>query len=153
MADQFDAFISYARRPSSDLANALQGGIERFAKPWNRLRAARVFRDDSSMSANTALWSTIVGGLNQARWLILLASPEAAMSEYVELEVNWWLKNKSSDNILLVQADGELYWDRKNARFSDSTDIIPPSLRAAYKEEPRWIDMRWYGQPGRSGTA
>ncbi len=71
----YDAFISYSRRASTHLATDLQVGVERFAKPWYRLRAVRVFRDDASMSANTALWSTIERGLSEAEWLVLLASP------------------------------------------------------------------------------
>jgi hypothetical protein len=79
----FDAFISYSRRASTTLATDLQVAVEKFAKPWNRLRAVRVFRDDASMSANPALWSTIENGLTEAGWFILLASPAAAQSEYV----------------------------------------------------------------------
>ena len=58
-AEPFKAFISYSRAASQPLAIDLQNGLERFAKPWYRLRAMRVFRDDSSMAANTALWSSI----------------------------------------------------------------------------------------------
>ena len=64
--DQFDVFISYARAASSDLADDLHTGLEKFAKPWHRLQAIRVFHDDSSMAANTALWKTIERGLSEA---------------------------------------------------------------------------------------
>jgi len=151
--EKFDAFISYSRSASTELASDLQSGIERFAKPWFRLRASRVFRDDSSMSANTALWGTIEGGLREAGWLILIATPQAAASEYVNNEVAWWVKHKSAASILLVHAGGELTWDRVAGTFSGESDAVPPALRGAYAEEPRWIDLRWYSEPGSLGKA
>jgi len=60
------AFISYSRDESSKLAIALQGRLERFAKPWYRLRAIRVFRDDTNLSANPDLRGTIEAELARA---------------------------------------------------------------------------------------
>lgn len=128
-SEQFQAFISYARSTSTPLATALQGAVERFAKPWYQLRATRIFRDDTSMSANTALWSTIEGGLRQSKWLVLLATPEAAASEYVTNELRWWLDHKSADAILLVQASGELWWDRAANRFDAARSTALPGAR------------------------
>ena len=151
----FDAFISYSRRASTTLATDLQSAVERFAKPWYRLRAVRVFRDDASMSANTALWSTIERGLTEAEWLILLASPLAAQSQYVAREVAWWLEHKSSDRILLVLEEGvDIAWDPVADDFDFAvTDSLPRALSGAYAEEPRWIDLRWYEASGSLGTA
>ena len=143
-AEPFKAFISYSRAASQPLAVDLQNGLERFAKPWYRLRAMRVFRDDSSMAANTALWSTIETGLKQAEWFILLATPASASSTYVNTEIDWWLNNKGPQQLLLVQAEGELYWDRQHRCFHPESTAVPTILRSAYPEEPRWIDMRWY---------
>lgn len=144
-AERFDAFISYARTPSTTLASELQRGIERFAKPWNRLRACRVFRDDASMSANSGLWSTIENALKEARWFVLIATPEAGASEYVDKEVAWWVANKGAASILLVHQAGALVWDRTANGFSAASDAVPPALRRAYAEEPRWIDFTWFG--------
>jgi hypothetical protein len=49
------AFISYSREESSGLAVALESGLERFAKPWYRLRAVQVFRDESDLSGQSGL--------------------------------------------------------------------------------------------------
>ena len=151
--ERFDAFLSYARSVSTPLASELQTGIERFAKPWYRLRASRVFRDDSSMSANTALWSTIEKGLTDAGWLILLATPESAASEYVNKEVKWWVDHKDPSTILLVHAGGELAWDRDTGDFTSDSSSVPQALRSAYLEEPRWIDMRWFSEENSLGKA
>ena len=146
-------FISYARAASGALAVDLQNGLERFAKPWNKLRAVRVFRDDASMSANTALWSTIQRALQDSQWFILLASPQAAESEYVNDEVTWWVTHKGADRLLLVHAAGTIDWDDDAGDFRAASDAIPPALTGAYKEEPRWVDLTWYGQAGSLGRA
>ena len=151
--DKFGAFISYSRGVSGQLAVDLQNGIERYAKPWNKLRAVRVFRDDSSMSANASLWSAIEVGLRESEWFILLATPEAAASDYVNNEVAWWVEHKSADRILLVRAGGDIEWDRGSDAGKSGGDFdrerstaIPPALFGAHAEEPRWIDVTWYAQ-------
>ena len=142
MATAWDAFISYARADSERTAVAIQRGLERFARPWNQRRAVRVFRDDSAMSTNPALWSAIEDGLAQARNLIVLISPAARDSAYVDREVGWWLDHKGADTILLVLDAGGLDWDEDLNRFSEDS-TVPPRLRDAFEEEPRWLDLRW----------
>lgn len=150
---QWDAFISYARSASTLEAQKLQTAIQTFAKPWHRLRAVRIFRDDSSMSANPGLWSTIEQGLREARWLVVLLSPAAARSEYVAAEIRWWLQHKDASSILLVHDEGTLAWDRVRNDFSAATDCVPAPLRGAFREEPRWSDLSWFDAPGSSGAA
>ena len=80
---RFDAFISYSHAADGRLAPALQSGLHRFAKPWYRVRALRVFRDEASLSANPALWSSITQALDESEAFLLLASPDAKASEWV----------------------------------------------------------------------
>src|SRR6478609_11892238 len=149
-----EAFISYARTESVALAVALQTALERFAKPWYRIRAVRVFRDDTNMAANPDLRGTIETALGRASWFILLASPQAAQSPWVEYEIGRWLANRPADRIMLVQAAGEIAWDPHTNQFDlGRSTAIPPILGAAYQAEPRWIDMRWFGQSESTGTA
>lgn len=150
---QWDAFISYARSASTLEAQKLQIALQTFAKPWHRLRAVRVFRDDSSMSANPGLWSTIEQGLREARWLVVLLSPAAARSEYVANEIGWWLQHKDAGSILLVHDEGTLGWDRARNDFSAASDCVPAPLRGAFREEPRWTDLSWFDAPGSSGAS
>jgi hypothetical protein len=143
------AFISYSREESADLAVALQSALERFAKPWYKLRAVRVFRDDTNMSANPNLRGTIEAELGRCGWLILLASPKAAGSRWVEREIAWWLAHRSANQIMLVQAGGEIVWDATRDCFdAERSSAIPGILRQAYQHEPRWVDLRWFGLPG-----
>ena len=69
----YAAFLSYARAADRELAIALQRELERFAKRWHQRRAVRVFRDDTNLSANADLWSSIVRALDDAEFLLLLA--------------------------------------------------------------------------------
>jgi WD40 repeat protein len=145
VAARFDAFISYSRSASSTLAVALRNGIERFAKPWYRLRSSRVFLDDASMSANTGLWSTIERGLTEAEWFLLLCSPKSAASQYVTNEITWWLEHKSAERMLLVLDEGEILWDAKVGDFDWArATAVNPALTKAFAEEPRWVDLSWF---------
>ena len=80
----YAAFISYSHAVDGSLAPALQQALHRFAKPWYRLRALRVFRDESTLAVSPGLWSSIEQALAGSRCFILLASPEAAASPWVQ---------------------------------------------------------------------
>ena len=59
----YKAFISYSHAVDGKLAPALHGALHRFAKPWYRPRALRVFHDQTSLAANPGLWSSIQAAL------------------------------------------------------------------------------------------
>ena len=138
---RYDAFISYSHALDGAVAQELQIGLERFAKPWYRPRALRVFRDTASLAANPGLWSSIETALASSSWLVLMASPQAARLQWVNREVAWWLANKSPQRLLVVLTEGEFAW------VEDAGDgvaaALPPALRGALAEEPRWVDLRW----------
>jgi WD40 repeat protein len=139
---RFDGFISYSHAGDGQLAPRLQAALQRFAKPWWRRRAVRIFRDESSLSANPHLWSSIAAALDSSEWFILLTSPDAAASPWVDREVAYWLEHKDPDRILPVVTGGDLVWDETTGRLSEAS-TVPPALHTAFIEEPRWVDMRW----------
>jgi hypothetical protein len=55
----YKAFISYSHAADGKLAPALQSALHRFARPWYRLRAIRVFRDATNLSISPHLWDEI----------------------------------------------------------------------------------------------
>jgi WD40 repeat protein len=138
----YDAFVSYSHAGDGLLAPRLQAGLQRFAKPWWRRRALRAFRDESSLSANPHLWSSITAALDASEWFVLLTGPEAAASEWVNKEVAYWVENKDPERILPVLTGGVLVWDEGAGRL-DGVSSVPPALLDAFSEEPRWVDMRW----------
>src|SRR3954451_9050699 len=139
----YAAFLSYSHAADGKLAPALQSGLHGFARPWFRLRALRVFRDEASLSANPGLWSSIVQALGSTQFFILLASPEAARSPWVGREVAYWLQHKSLSTLLIVLTEGELAWDDAVGDFDwRRTTAFPSSLRGVFTDEPRYVDLR-----------
>src|SRR5215510_13928509 len=107
----YDAFISYSHAKDKAIAAALQSAIQKLGKPWYQRRILRAFRDDTSLSATPQLWPSIQKALSESRFLILLASPEAAASHWVGKEVAYWLQHKGADTLLIALTDGDLSWD------------------------------------------
>ncbi len=143
----YDVFISYSRRADERLAALLQRELQRFAKPAFRRRALRVFRDDASLSANPGLWSSIEQALDTSRYLVLLASPEAATSPWVAREIEHWRATEPPDRLLLVVTDGDVAWDDGIRDFDlRRSTAIPPALAGFFAEEPRFVDLRADGQ-------
>jgi hypothetical protein len=135
----YDGFISYSHAADNLLAPRLQAGLQRFAKPWWKRRALRIFRDEASLSANPHLWSSIIEALDGCGWFILLLSTDAAESEWVDREVEYWVEHKDPERIIPVLTDGDFSWVDGHI-ISDAT---PPALAAAFRDEPRWVDLRF----------
>ncbi|MGH9135234.1 MAG: TIR domain-containing protein, partial [Ilumatobacteraceae bacterium] len=140
----YAAFISYRRDADSTVAQALQQGLQRFAKPWYRARALRVFRDDSSLSANPGLWPAIQAALDESDFLVLLASTKSADSEWVGREVGHWLGGHPASNLLIAITEGNIAWDGHRGDFDwTRTTAVPRELGARFTNEPRYVDLRW----------
>src|SRR5688500_429613 len=91
----YDAFISYSHASDDRFqAKRLQVALEQFAKGWFQRRAIRIFRDTSSLSASSDLWRSVTDSLGCSRYMILLASVNAAKSQWVSREVEWWRQNR-----------------------------------------------------------
>src|SRR4051794_13312106 len=140
----YAAFVSYSRSTDEGLARRLEHAIERFATPWYRLRSLDVFRDDTDLSANPGLWSSLTRALDGAEYLVLLASPGAAGSPWVGREVSYWLEREGADRLLIALTDGEIVWDERRGDFDwTRTTALPPVLAGAFREEPRYTDLRF----------
>lgn len=140
----YDAFLSYSHARDARLAPAFQRELERFAKPWYRIRALRVFRDNASLTANPGLWASIEQALANSEWFVLMASPEAARSSWINREVAWWVANRSVRRLLIVLTEGDPIWNTSGGETGRSAgSALPPTLRAVLREEPRWVDLRW----------
>jgi len=128
----YDVFLSYASEDEPQ-ARALQLGLQRLAKPWYSLQALRVFRDRTALPVGDGLWSALKVRLEKSDWLVLLASPEAADSKWVECEVRWWRDHNTEDGaverVVVVRTAGEPH-------------ELPPALRDAFKEEQAWATLR-----------
>jgi WD40 repeat protein len=146
----YDAFISYSHAADGTLAPAVQQGLEMLAKPIYQRRALRVFRDQTSLAVTPALWPTIQQALEASRHFILLASPTAAQSPWVDQELAWWMRHREPETLLIVLTAGTIVWDRANGDFEwRSTDALPRRLSGWFREEPLWVDLRWAREASR----
>ncbi|HET9517318.1 MAG TPA: TIR domain-containing protein, partial [Actinoplanes sp.] len=139
----FNGFISYSHAADGRLAPAIQRGLHRLAKPWHRRRALWVFRDQTGLSVTPGLWTSIQDALDKSEYFVLLASPEAARSQWVNREITHWVDTKSTDRILPVLTDGEWQWDPERGDFTEDSTAVPAALRGAFAEEPLYLDLRW----------
>jgi WD40 repeat protein len=141
----YDAFISYSHRLDAAIAARLQGELQRFGKPWYRMRALHVFRDQTSLAASPHLWTTIEQALASSGWLILMASPESASSGWVAREIAWWRAHQPVSRLLVAVTAGDLAWDESagDLDWAATTALSKEALGHALQQEPRWVDLRW----------
>lgn len=141
---RYHAFVSYSHSADGTLAPALRLALHHFAKPWYKRRALAVFLDQSSLSASPALWAAIEQALSDAEHFILLASPESASSIWVRKEIEWWLRHRSVDSMLVILTGGDIFWSAAGDDFDwPRTTAISPELAGRFPTEPLWVDLRF----------
>ncbi len=137
------AFISYSHsdtRTAKSLQRALEtyrlprwlagtntaaGEVPAFLKP--------VFRDRDEMQAGADLKATVREALEQSRWLIVVCSPEAARSPWVNREIIEFKKLHGEGRVLAVIAAGEPFAGRLPGR--EAEECFPEALRYALTPE------------------
>ena len=128
----YKAFVSYSHAADGKLAPTLQAALERFAKPWNQMRAMRVFVDKASLSANPGLWSTIEAALDESEYFLLLASPSSAQSLWVQKEVEHWAQLGRARQLLIALTEGDIVWAQGDGDFDwNQSTALPRALRHA----------------------
>jgi WD40 repeat protein len=141
---RYDAFISYSHAADDALAPAVQRGLQTLARRWNQRRALEVFRDQTGLAVSPGLWSSIKAGLDESDFFVLLASPEAAASTWVNQEIEHWVSSHSVERMLPVLTAGDWVWRPHSGDFDwDASTAVPPALRGLFGEEPRHLDLRW----------
>ncbi len=142
-SSKYDAFISYSHQADRRLAPALQSALNRFARPWYRLRWMAIFRDDTDLGISPHLWSSIEDALARSAYFVLLASPAAARSPWVAKEVEYWRAYRPIDRLLIALTDGDIEWDPEARDFDwQLTTSLPRNLSAAFAELPFYADLR-----------
>ena len=141
----YDVFISYSHGGDDLLSERVQDALTRFAKPWYRRRALNVFRDRTALSANPGLWSSIAEAIDNSRYFLFLASPDAASSVWCGREVEHWRDKHGSEGLLVLLTDGEILWDEEMQRLRLGGDDRARCRvrRGVCREEPFHVDMRW----------
>ena len=93
------------------------------------------------LSATPGLWPALTQALDGSKYVVLLASPEAATSAWVSRE--YWLDHRRSEEILISLTGGEIVWDAQLGDFDwRATTALPTILKGAFKSEPLFVDLR-----------
>jgi WD40 repeat protein len=140
---RFDAFISYSHDADHGLATLLGRRLERIATPWYGRRRLRVFCDRLTLGAQS-LDDTIRSAMDDSRYLIVLASPEAAASRWVAAESEYWLAEHrdAAARVLIVLTEGILHWNPA-ARSYEGNCLPRPLLKpGVFGAERKWVDLR-----------
>ncbi|MEQ1513063.1 MAG: TIR domain-containing protein [Lysobacteraceae bacterium] len=144
---RYRAFISYDRSDRA-FAKRLQRQLETYVlplalrsiKPGIRRRARPlkpIFRDEDELVPGEDLPARIRAGLEQSQFLIVVCSPDAAQSPWVEKEVAIFQSLGRAKNVIPVVISGE---PNAVAHGHDaSLECLPSSLREV---EPLWLDWR-----------
>ncbi len=142
----FDAFISYSHSDCGNLAPSIQKAIENLGKPWYMLkRNLTVFRDETNLSASPELWNSIINAIDNSENLILLASPLAKESHWVNKEIEYWFSKERSGKLYIIKINGDIIWNYTKNDFDwEKTDCLPVNLKNKFSDEPLWINLNEY---------
>src|SRR5260370_2210499 len=141
-SNKYKAFLSYSQTADRLLAPALQSGLQRITASWRQLRAIHVYRDETDIPTTSALLPRIKDALRDSEFFVLLASPAAATSPWVQIEVDYWLSLNPADKVLIVLTDGdEPIWDQPaRDSFWNKNTSLPSTLKNRFKDEPKFTD-------------
>ena len=166
-AHHYWAFLSYSHADNAD-ADWLHQAIERFVMPKalvGRVTAngavpkklTPIFRDRHELAASSDLGGKIRAALKQSRFLIVLCSPAAAGSRWVNEEILTFKKLHGERRILAAIVGGEPWASEIAGR--EGEECFPPALREKFdrkgqatgkRAEPIAADLR-ADRDGREG--
>lgn len=146
---KYDAFLSYSQA-DGDVAKAVQHGLHRLAKKLFSVRARRIYRDRTHMTANPGLWSELRTALDQSKSMVFLASPSAAAPDgWPDRELSYWVESRGTSRLILVRTAGAIVWDPTHGCFgAEATTALPPALLRAgvFRELPTYVDLADLGR-------
>ena len=165
---RYMAFLSYSHQDAA-FADWLHEAIEQFRVPprlVGRLteqgpvpsRLTPVFRDRHELAAASDLSDEIEAALAGSRFLLVLCSPAAAKSYWINQEIICFKKLHGEDRILAAIIDGEPF--ASGTPDKEAAECFPPALRTHYDgrgrataqpAEPIAADLRDTGDGRRLG--
>jgi len=133
---KYRAFISYSHKDKA-FAKWLQNSIENYILP-KHLQATyphlpqdltrSIFRDDEELAGAWELSHALQKALKESEKLIVLCSPNAVNSLWIEQEIAFFLKEHNEKDVITVVVKGE------------AKEVIPSLLR--HPTEPLAIDFK-----------
>ena len=163
----YAAFLSYSHR-DRDWAVWLHRALESYRVPRALVgrdsatgrvpaRLTPIFRDRDDLAASPDLGSELIAALEASRFLIVLCSPAAATSRWIDEEVRVFKRLHGSRRILTAIVAGEPFASEIAGR--EAEECFPPALRhrigpgatAAERTDPIAADLRPEGDGRRLG--
>jgi WD40 repeat protein len=121
----FDIFLSYSRKDGK-FAARLENALESYRFPRSLKRVKRnlnVFRDESDIAAAEDYHRTIEKHIRGSAKLIVICSPDARSSPYVEDEIRRFIQTHGEQDIIPVLVRG-----RANNETSDESERAFPEI-------------------------
>ena len=152
-AHRYKAFLSYARADKAAATKfhemlenfKVPKGLRNIRTPFGHppRRIAPVFRDLSDLDAHGGLTENIQNALRQSAFLVVMCSPAAAQSRWVNAEIENFISIHDECRIIAVLVDGDpIAYDHK----TKPSGAFPPALLKAYRQhgrdEPTAPDIR-----------
>lgn len=148
---KYSAFISYNHRDRT-VARWLHQALETYRIPkllWGRespvgvlgARLPPVFQDQEELAASTDLATSVVAALEESAWLIVVCSPNARRSKWVNEEIRTFTRLGRRDRILCLIAAGEPHAANHPGKDPE-LEAFPPALFEAGPSEPLGADIR-----------
>lgn len=142
---RYMAFLSYSHRDSA-IADWLHEELEEFHVPTRLVgkltehgpvpkRLAPIFRDRKELAAASDLSEEIEDAIAGSRFLIVLCSPAAAKSRWIEEEIATFKRLHREDRILAAIIDGEPFAS-DNPETADR-ECFPAALRVHFDRRGR----------------
>ena len=148
---RYDAFVSYSHAKDKPIAAALHPLCRSSASRGTGAGRCACSVTTPACRRRRACGRRSSRRSRKSRYLILLASPEAAASPWVGKEVAHWLEHKGADTLLIALTGGTLAWDGASGDFArHETTPLPPALAGRFTSEPKWVDLTAYRDGSRS---
>jgi WD40 repeat protein len=139
-ASEFDVFVSYSRRNSSFCA-VLERSLRVYKPPGEPTLTQQrlsVFRDTSDL-VGADYFVSIDGCLRGAKKLIVICSPDARSSDYVNDEIRRFVDARGADNIIPIIIAG-----LPNNEANDQAAMAFPDALCSALKMPLAIDYRGF---------
>ena len=166
---RYSAFLSYSHHDKA-IAKRLQKQLETYRVPKRLVgretshgavpsRVSPVFRDRDELHAGSDLKASVHEALSRSRWLIVVCTPDAARSPWVNREIIEFKKLHGERRVLALIARGEPFASDVAGR--EAEECFPPALRRALTAdgkaegemlEPIAADMRKQGDGAHRAT-
>lgn len=143
---KYDAFVSYKHATERSFAVDLELHLKRYSRGFLS-RPRKIFRDEQHLRLGHDLPLMIEDALLQSKFLVLLASPEAANSPWVEDEIKIWCGElQRTDRLIIILTQGNISVRDQQIDWG-RTDALPPNLQHYLKKLPLWVDLSKAREP------